>query len=148
MGRGLARVEPRELDCALNQWLGTVPPTAPIPKPVGRPDPRVVAIDGKALRGTRHGAGRTHLLAAFDTGTGATLGQVQVESKTNEIGAFPLLVKQIDLCGAVVTVDAMRTQREHAKLLHRRGAHWIFTVKDNQPTLRRSLVARPGAKYP
>jgi len=146
--RGLTLVDPQALETALRQWLEAGAPPAPVSAPVRRPDPRVVAIDGKTVRGAGRGERKTHLLAAHDTATGATLGQERVESKTNEIGAFPLLVKRIDLRGAVVTVDAMHTQREHAKLLRRRGAHWIFVVKGNQPTLRRSLAALPWNEVP
>lgn len=64
--------------------------------PAGRR--RVLAVDGKTLRGSRHldrdgieVAGR-HLLAVIDQHTRVVLGQVDVEGKTNEITAFtPLL---------------------------------------------------------
>ncbi len=74
------------------------------------------------------------------------LGQVSVSGKTNEITAFaPLLgtLTSIDLTGVVFTADALHTQREHVEELHRRGAHWLLTVKGNQPTLRRQLAALP-----
>ncbi|WP_241665996.1 ISAs1 family transposase [Prescottella subtropica] len=47
---------------------------------------RVVAIDGKTLRGAKDAAGHlTHLLAALDHSSGVVLGQVAVGAKTNEI---------------------------------------------------------------
>jgi predicted transposase YbfD/YdcC len=108
----------------------------------------VVAIDGKTARGARGPDGQVHLLAAYDTGAGVVLGQVQVDGKSNEITAFPLLVKGIDIAGAVVTADAMHTQRAHVKLLRKRGAHWILTVKDNPPKLREQLAALPWHQVP
>jgi hypothetical protein len=42
-----------------------------------------------------------------------------------------------------VHADALHTQRGHADYLHSRSAHYLCTVKDNQPTLRRALAALP-----
>jgi predicted transposase YbfD/YdcC len=113
---------------------------------------RVLAVDGKTLRGSRHtdrgghiAAGR-HLLAVIDQHTRVVLGQVDVAGKTNEITAFtPLLdtLTGIDLAGVVITADALHTQREHVTDLHARGAHWVLTVKGNQPRLRRQLAGLP-----
>jgi predicted transposase YbfD/YdcC len=113
---------------------------------------RVLAVDGKTLRGSRHTdragdvvPGR-HLLAVIDQHTRVVLGQVDVEGKTNEITAFaPLLdtLSSIDLAGAVFTADALHTQRQHVETLAARGAHWVFSVKGNQPRLRRQLAALP-----
>jgi hypothetical protein len=49
----------------------------------------------------------------------------------------------IDLAGVVITADALHTQREHVAELHARGAHWVLTVKGNQPRLRRQLAELP-----
>jgi predicted transposase YbfD/YdcC len=118
--------------------------------PVGRR--RVLAVDGKTLRGSRRidrdgveVTGR-HLLAVIDQHTRVVLGQVNVDGKTNEITVFgPLLdtLTGIDLTGVVVTADALHTQREHVEDLHARSAHWVLTVKGNQPTLRRQLAGLP-----
>jgi len=35
------------------------------------------------------------------------LGQVKVDDKSNEITAIPKLLRQLDITGAVVTIDAM-----------------------------------------
>jgi predicted transposase YbfD/YdcC len=110
---------------------------------------RVLAVDGKTLRGSRHTdtdgqvPGR-HLLAVIDQHTRVVLGQVGVDGKTNEISEFtPLLDTLPDLAGVVITADAMHTQRDHVEYLARRGAHWVLTVKANQPTLRRQLAGLP-----
>jgi len=113
---------------------------------------RVLAVDGKTLRGSRHTdsqgvvvAGR-HLLAVIDQHTRVVLGQVNVEGKTNEITAFAPLsatLSGIDLTGVVITADALHTQRDHVDELHRRGARWVLTAKGNQPRLRRQLAGLP-----
>jgi len=55
--------------------------------------------------------------------------------------AIPTLVG-CELAGKVVTVDALLTQRAFAKHLTARQADYQFTVKGNQPGLKRSLAAR------
>jgi predicted transposase YbfD/YdcC len=114
---------------------------------------RVLAVDGKTLRGARdtgEGGGdhepARHLLAVIDHDVRVVLGQVAVDGKSNEITAFaPLLdtLTGLDLSGVVITADALHTQREHVDYLHARGAHWVLTVKGNQPRLRRQLAELP-----
>jgi predicted transposase YbfD/YdcC len=110
---------------------------------------RVIAVDGKTLRGsaTAQEAGH-HLLAALDHTHGAVLGQVEVGAKTNEIPMFPVLLDRIDISGAVITADAMHAQRGHAIYLAGRGAHYLFTVKRNQPGLFAQLAALPWRQVP
>jgi predicted transposase YbfD/YdcC len=112
---------------------------------------RALAIDGKTIRGSRatgpdgEQAAR-HLLAVIDQHTRVVLGQVGVDGKTSEISRFaPLLdtLTALDLTDVVITADALHTQREHVETLAARGAHWVLTVKGNQPRLRRQLAGLP-----
>jgi predicted transposase YbfD/YdcC len=48
----------------------------------------------------------------------------------------------------VITADALHTQREHAEYLARAGAHYLFTVKRNQPGLHAQLAALPWQQIP
>ena len=49
---------------------------------------------------------------------------------------FIPLLEGINILGKTVTADALLTQRKLARyLVEERGAHYLFTVKDNQPTL-------------
>jgi len=63
------------------------------------------------------------------------LGQVTVDQKSNEITAIPLLLELLDLHGALVTIDAMGTQKEIAKQIVEGGGDYVLPVKDNQPNL-------------
>ncbi len=94
-------------------------------------------MDGKAVRGTRHASAdgqAAHLLAAADQQASAVLAQARVDGKTNEITQFAPLLQPLDLARAVVTADALHTQREHAEfLVTRKNAHYILVVKKNQP---------------
>lgn len=74
------------------------------------------------------------LSARADDGTVAA--QLPIDTKTNEIPMFaPLLDRIDDLAGTVVTGDQLHTQRNHATYLRQRGAHYVFTVGQNQPRL-------------
>lgn len=139
--RILQRVDPDALDAALSRWL-VARCSAP-----GH-GPRVIAIDGKTARGARTPDGQVHLLAAFDVTNGVVLGQVQVDGKSNEITAFSPLLQGIEIAGTLITADAMHTQRAHAEYLHDRGAHYLLTVKANQPKLHAQLKTLPWKDAP
>lgn len=97
-----------------------------------------VALDGKTLRGSRKGhTPAIHLLCALLQREGVVLGQMRVCDKTNEIPCAPMLLKPLPLEGAVVTADALHTQKETARfLVEEKKADYLFVAKDNQPTLR------------
>ena len=141
--RMLQALDADALDDAVGGWAQQR--TSPLPG-----ERRRVAVDGKTLRGSGTGGepGR-HLLAAFDHAHGVVLGQVDVEIKTNEIPLFATLLDRIDLTGAVVTADALHAQRAHAEyLVDARGAHYVLTVKRNQPHLYTRLTALPWREVP
>jgi predicted transposase YbfD/YdcC len=108
-----------------------------------RPRRASIAVDGKALRDTRHHttSGRAwHLLAACTGRHGLVLAQVEVDGKSNEVSAFEPLLRPLTLDGTVVTADALHTQRDHARfLVEEKNAHFIFVVKKNQPSLYHQL---------
>jgi predicted transposase YbfD/YdcC len=49
------------------------------------------------------------------------------------------LLECLDLTGKTVTADALLTQRKLAAYLVRQHAHYVFVVKENQPTLHDSI---------
>ena len=81
------------------------------------------------------GLSPVHMVSAFLTEAGFTLGSERVDDKSNEIKAIPILVRSLDLRGATVSSDAMGCQREIAACLREAGAHYLLQVKGNQPTL-------------
>jgi predicted transposase YbfD/YdcC len=95
-----------------------------------------VAIDGKALRGSAtQGQGAAHLMSAFATQARLVLGVQPVADKSNEITAIPALLAQLELAGAVVTIDAMGCQKSVAQDIVQRKADYVLALKDNHPTL-------------
>jgi predicted transposase YbfD/YdcC len=103
-----------------------------------------LAVDGKAARGSRHNdIPAAHLLAAM-TLAGQVAAQIRIPDKTNEIGGFRDLLQPLDLAGVIVTADAMHAQRDHARfLVEEKKAHYVLTVKRNQPTLHERLRTLP-----
>jgi hypothetical protein len=110
---------------------------------------RVVAIDGKTVRGAKNGPkGAPRLVVATTHDSGLVVGQVQVGAKTNETPAARDLLALFDLEGVVVTLDAMHTQTETAWLITALGGDYVLTVKGNQPGLRDDLAALPWRDVP
>jgi predicted transposase YbfD/YdcC len=150
--RVLQTVDPEALDRVVSTWLTRCLARRPAAASTsgqlagGR---RVIAVDGKTARGLRHhDRPGVHLLAAFDTGTDVVLAQAPVDTKSNEITAFGPLLDRVELAETIVTADAMHTQRGHAEYLIRRGAHYLLTVKGNQPTLRNQLRSLSWDRVP
>ena len=96
---------------------------------------RLVAIDGKTLRGSVDLGGRKaaiHMVHAWDQHNHLVLGQLAVEEKSNEITAVPKLLELLDVKGAVVSLDAMHCQKNTATAIRKAGADYLLAVKDNQ----------------
>lgn len=96
---------------------------------------RAVALDGKAVRGTYAHAAPLHLVSLVTHERVQVLGQVAVADKSNAIPAVRTLLRDRDLRGWVVTLDALHTQRETAELILAHGGHYLMVVKANQPDL-------------
>lgn len=95
----------------------------------------VMAVDGKTLRGSHdrsQGLGPLHLVSVWLTGSGLTLGQIATEEKSNEITAIPQLLKLVDIQGAIITIDAMGTQRAIAEQIIDQGGDYVLPLKGNQ----------------
>ncbi|MEW1569808.1 ISAs1 family transposase [Streptomyces sp. NPDC093509] len=122
IGRVLGAVDGDALDRAMGAYLAdrhraaTEPARAPSPSASGRP--RVIAVDGKALKGSaRLAAPRRHLLSAVTHGTVVALAQVGVGAKANETTHFQPLLAPQDLTGTVVTFDALHSVKANISWL-------------------------------
>ena len=104
---------------------------------------KLVAIDGKTLRRTfakKSGLKALHLVTAWASENGLTLGQIACAEKSNEITAIPELLKLLNLKGCTVTIDAMGCQTEIVEEIREQDAHYVLAVKENQPTLYADLL--------
>ena len=92
-------------------WLKSLRDAAAAATGVDRP---VFAIDGKTARRShdrKNGLGALHCVSVWASEYGLSLGQVACAEKANEITAIPELLRLVDIQGAIITIDAMGTQR-------------------------------------
>lgn len=145
IGRVLSLLKPEQFQVAFLDWIASFADSpADGDTRQDSAQPRFVPIDGKTLRGSGGGKDREsplHLVSAWATQQGLTLGQVAVDSKSNEITAIPQLLTMLELAGAIVSIDAMGCQKEIAAQIIREGGDYVLAVKDNQPKLREALAA-------
>jgi DDE_Tnp_1-associated len=145
----LMAVGPSALEAALTRWaealLGQLPPAD-----AGCPD--AFALDGKSARGSFDGLNKAiHLLSLVAHRSGLTVAQAEVPSggvdKTNEHKAALRLLAGLVLEGRLITGDAIFCQRDLSRAVLVGGGHYLWVVKDNQPTLLADIQAAlaPGA---
>ena len=133
-GRVFAKLDTNEFLTCLHNWLRSLK--------LALKDEQV-AIDGKVLRRSfdkAAGKSALQLVSAWATDLRISLGQVSVDPKSNEIPAVRQLLELLQLTGAVVTLDAIHCQRETADAIRAKRAHYVLTVKSNQPSLHAQLV--------
>lgn len=102
-----------------------------------------IAIDGQTHRGSSTRSSDkspVHMVSAFACEAGLVLGQVATADKSNEIKAIPILLELLDLKGALVSIDAMGTQRRIMKLIRSNEADYLLAIKKNQPTLHEETI--------
>jgi predicted transposase YbfD/YdcC len=132
IGRVISLIKPQQFQKAFLDWVAAL---ATDDKSKG---PRFVPIDGKTLRGSggaKHRDNPLHVVSAWAMYQGMTLGQVAVDSKSNETTAIPKLLEMLELKGAIVSIDAMGCQKEIAKQIVDAGGDYVLAVKNNQPKL-------------
>jgi predicted transposase YbfD/YdcC len=97
---------------------------------------KVIAIDGKTLRGSHDGAqAAIHLVSAFASEANIVLGQVKTAEKSNEITAIPELLEWLDVRGAIVTIDAMGCQKAITQKIIDKDGDYFIALKGNQESL-------------
>jgi len=111
--------------------------------------PGHIAVDGKTLKGSRRLDDKAiHVLSAFSTDLGAVIGDLVVEPDKNEISAALVLLNGLPLDGAIITGDAIFTQREICQHIRDKNGHYLFVVKDNQPALKVGIAEAFGDHSP
>lgn len=102
----------------------------------------IIAIDGKCLRRSldkASGKAAIHMVSAWATQNQLVLGQQKVDDKSNEITAIPKLLMQLNIAGAVVTMDAMGCQTKVAEQIVHQGADYLLSLKGNQGNLHQDV---------
>jgi len=79
---------------------------------------RIVALDGKALKGSFdnfNDARAKQVLNAFATDTALVLAHIEIDDKTNEIPAVQKLLEELNVAGHIITCDAMHCQKKPSR---------------------------------
>jgi predicted transposase YbfD/YdcC len=126
LGEFFSRINPKSFaKCLIN-----------FTKSLSKIDSRVVALDGKTVKGflTEDGF-PLHILTAFCVNNKMSLGEETVAGKENEITAIPRLLDLICVKNCIITIDAMGCQTAIAKNIRENEADYILQVKANQKML-------------
>jgi predicted transposase YbfD/YdcC len=113
--------------------------------------PRIIAIDGKSLRGAYRRGGRftpLHMVNVFACEARLALAQRKAPQRNEIAGALEVLAL-LDLDGAIVTADALHCTADTAHTIIERKGHYVLALKKNRSKLyqlaSQRLAARGGA---
>ena len=133
--RVLALLNPQQLHECFLSWVQVLTESLAI---------QLIHIDGKTARGSydrEQSLKALHTVSAWASEHHLMLAQQRVEDKSNEITAIPELLNLLELKGAIITLDAMGTQREIAAQIIDQGGDYILALKGNQGSLHRQVKA-------
>ena len=129
--RVFAALDPIQFQHCFQSWMEAVRTILPA---------EVIALDGKTVRGSRHGATHAiHMVSAWAASNRLVLAQIKVDAKSNEITALPAILQQLAVAGCIVTIDAMGCQRTIAQQILDQGGNYVLGLKGNQGTLEQDV---------
>jgi predicted transposase YbfD/YdcC len=138
--RVLMALRPGAFQACFVNWLKSLRATAAAATGVEQP---VLAVDGKTARRShdrKNGLGALHSVSVWASEFGLSLGQVACAEKSNEITAIPELLRLVDIKGAIITIDAMGTQKAIAAQIIEGEADYVLALKGNQETLHQAVI--------
>jgi predicted transposase YbfD/YdcC len=138
--RVLMALQPGAFQACFAGWLRSLRASAEAATGVQQP---VLAVDGKTARRShdrKNGLGALHSVSVWASEFGLSLGQVACAEKSNEITAIPELLRLVDIKGAIITIDAMGTQKAIAAQIIEGEADYVLALKGNQETLHEAVI--------
>jgi predicted transposase YbfD/YdcC len=138
--RVLMALKPGVFQACFANWLRSLRAVAAKATGVERP---ILAVDGKTARRShdrKNGLGALHSVSVWASEFGLSLGQVACAEKSNEITAIPELLRLVDIKGAIITIDAMGTQKAIAGQIIEGEADYVLALKGNQETLHQAVI--------
>jgi predicted transposase YbfD/YdcC len=138
--RVLRVLKPAAFQACFAGWLQSLRSEAVAETGVEQP---VLAVDGKTARRSHdrnQGLGALHSVSVWAGEYGLSLGQVACAEKSNEITAIPELLRLVDIKGAIITIDAMGTQKAIAAQIIEGEADYLLALKGNQETLHQAVI--------
>ena len=121
-----AYTKPDELKKILKQWFSLLP---------NELHDQLLVLDGKRIRGASTGTQLTHVVELFASESQITLYQERVPDKKNELAALVPILEAVNVEGALLSMDAMFTQKVNAALIIDKKADYLMGLKGNQSTL-------------
>lgn len=132
--RIFAQIDPDAFEQCFVGWVSSLK----------RQDAYHIAFDGKSLRRSFDHAwdksGMVHLVSAYLADQELCFAQRATEGRGGELQALRSMIDLLDLSDAVVTIDALGTQKDIAQKLIEKRADYILPVKQNQPELHATLT--------
>ena len=138
--RVLVQIKPSAFQACFANWLQSLRATAAAATGVARP---ILAVDGKSARRSHDrgkGLGALHSVSVWASEFGLSLGQVACAEKSNEITAIPEVLKLVHIEGAIITIDAMGTQKAIAAEIIDGKGDYVLGLKGNQETLHQAVI--------
>src|SRR5271166_6199455 len=138
--RVLMALNPAAFQACYVDWLNSLRDRAAAVSGVKQP---VLAVDGKTARRShdrKNGLGALHSVSVWASEFGLSLGQVACAEKSNEITAIPEFLRLVDLKGAIITIDAMGTQKAIAAQIIEGEADYVLALKGYQETLHQAVI--------
>jgi len=138
--RVLMLLNPAAFQACFVQWLQVLRAKAAAASGIDQP---IFAVDGKTARRSHdraNGLGALHSVSVWASEFGLSLGQVACAEKSNEITAIPELLQGVDIKGAIITIEAMGTQKTIAAQIIDRQADYVLALKGNQETLHQAVI--------
>jgi predicted transposase YbfD/YdcC len=138
--RVLSLLNPTAFQTCFAAWLKRLREQAAEATEIDQP---VLAVDGKTARRShdrRKALGALHAVSVWASEFGLSLGQVACDDKSNEITAIPALLRLVDIQGAIITIDAMGTQKAIAAQIIEQKADYVLALKGNQETLHDAVI--------
>jgi predicted transposase YbfD/YdcC len=138
--RVLMTLRPAVFQACFVNWLKALRDAAAAATGVDQP---VFAVDGKTARRShdrKNGLGALHCVSVWASEYGLSLGQVACAEKSNEITAIPELLRLVDIKGAIITIDAMGTQKAIAAQIIEGEADYLLALKGNQESLHQAVI--------
>src|SRR6476660_6968508 len=138
--RVLMLLQPGAFQQCFVSWLQSLRDQAAEATGVDQP---IFAVDGKTSRRShdrKKSLGALHAVSVWASEFGLSLGQVACAEKSNEITAIPELLRLVDIHGAIITIDAMGTQKAIAAQIIDGGGDYVLALKGNQETLHQAVI--------
>jgi predicted transposase YbfD/YdcC len=138
--RVLMALKPAAFQACYVNWLNSLRARAAAASGIEQP---ILAIDGKTARRShdrKNGLGALHSVSVWASEFGLSLGQVACAEKSNEITAIPEVLRLVDIKGAIITIDAMGTQKAIAADIIDGGGDFVLALKGNQESLHQAVI--------